>query len=243
MIEPIGLGDSKLSPYDRYSQYQQMSGSGGGAKVNDLWDNPSSGRLGGRAAVPGQTSAPGQIAVPGQITAPGKSSASGEPAVTGTATAPGQVAAPAQAVAPGQPVTNEQALPDAAARGKGTAGRIAATAPRECQTCKNRKYQDQSDDSGVSYQSPTHISPAAAGSAVRAHENEHVTREQAKAKRQGREVISQSVVIKTAICPECGRVYVAGGTTKTVTREKSQDNKFQVGQPNANAGLYFNENV
>ncbi len=90
----------------------------------------------------------------------------------------------------------------------------------ECQTCKNRKYQDDSDDPGVSFKSATKVSPGAAGAAVRGHENEHVVRERAKAAREGREVVSQSVVIKTAICPECGKSYVAGGETTTVTRAK-----------------------
>ena len=100
---------------------------------------------------------------------------------------------------------------------------------KECQTCKNRKYQDGSDDSGVSYQTPTHISKGAAASAVRGHENEHVVREQAKAKREGKEVVSQSVQIHTSICPECGDVYVSGGTTRTTTSEKVQ-NRYDVGK-------------
>ncbi len=87
----------------------------------------------------------------------------------------------------------------------------------ECQTCKERKYQDGSDDMGVSFQTPTHIAPDAAPATVRGHEYEHVTREQAKADREGREVVSQSVTYHNAICPECGRVYVSGGTTRTVT--------------------------
>lgn len=29
--------------------------------------------------------------------------------------------------------------------------------------------------------------------------------------------MQQTVSIQTAICPECGRIYVAGGTTRTVT--------------------------
>lgn len=90
----------------------------------------------------------------------------------------------------------------------------------ECETCKNRKYQDESDDPGVSFKSASKIAPGAVGAAVRGHENEHVVRERAKAEREGREVVSQSVVIKTAICPECGKSYVAGGETTTVTRAK-----------------------
>ncbi len=92
----------------------------------------------------------------------------------------------------------------------------------ECQTCEQRKYQDGSDDMGVSFQTPTKISPEAAGAAVRGHEQEHVSREQAKAKREGKEVVSQSVVIHTSVCPECGKVYVSGGTTKTTTASKPE---------------------
>lgn len=87
----------------------------------------------------------------------------------------------------------------------------------ECKTCRERKYQDGSDDAGVSYQTPTHIAPEQAASAVMGHEMEHVVREQAKAEREDRKVVSQSVTMHTAVCPECGRVYVSGGTTRTTT--------------------------
>lgn len=99
----------------------------------------------------------------------------------------------------------------------------------ECETCKNRKYQDESNDPGVSFKTATNVSPASAESAVRAHENEHVTRNQAKAEREGREIVYQNVVIKRAICPECGTSYVAGGETTTVTRTKQEDERFSVG--------------
>ncbi len=88
----------------------------------------------------------------------------------------------------------------------------------ECQTCKERKYQDGSDDPGVSFKTPTNLTPEQAASAVRGHEMEHVVREQAKAQREDREVVSQSVTYHNAICPECGKVYVSGGTTRTSTR-------------------------
>lgn len=88
----------------------------------------------------------------------------------------------------------------------------------ECQTCKKRKYQDGSDDPGVSFKTPTNVAPEQAAAAVRGHEQEHVVREQAKAQRENREVVSQSVTYHTAICPECGKVYVSGGTTRTSTR-------------------------
>ena len=87
----------------------------------------------------------------------------------------------------------------------------------ECQTCAKRKYQDGSDDPGVSFKTPTHIAPQQSASAVLGHELEHVVREQAQATREEREVISQSVRLKNAICPECGTVYVSGGVTNTTT--------------------------
>ena len=92
----------------------------------------------------------------------------------------------------------------------------------ECQTCKERKYQDGSDDPGVSFKTPTNVDPDMAASAVRGHEMEHVYREQAKAQREDRKVVSQSVTYHTAICPECGKAYVSGGTTRTVTAAKSE---------------------
>ncbi len=92
----------------------------------------------------------------------------------------------------------------------------------ECQTCQERKYQDGSDDPGVSFKTPTNIDPDMAASAVRGHEMEHVVREQAKAQREDRKVVSQSVTYRTAICPECGKSYVSGGTTRTVTAAKTQ---------------------
>lgn len=92
----------------------------------------------------------------------------------------------------------------------------------ECQTCKERKYQDGSNDPGVSFKTPTNIAPEQAAAAVRGHEQEHVVREQAKAQRENREVVSQSVTYHTAICPECGKTYVSGGTTRTTTRSAEE---------------------
>lgn len=88
----------------------------------------------------------------------------------------------------------------------------------ECRTCSERTYQDGSDDPGVSFQTPTRIDPDQAPAAVRGHEQEHVVRNQAKAEREDRKVVSQSVALHTAICPECGRSYISGGTTRTVTK-------------------------
>lgn len=87
----------------------------------------------------------------------------------------------------------------------------------KCETCERRKYQDGSNDAGVSFKTPTRIDPRQVASAVRGHEMEHVYREQAKAKREGRKVVNQTVTLHNAICPECGRVYISGGTTRTST--------------------------
>lgn len=95
----------------------------------------------------------------------------------------------------------------------------------QCKTCAERRYQDQSDDSGVSFQTPTKINPASVASEVRGHEMEHVGREQAKADMEEKEVISQSVTLHSGICEECGRIYISGGTTRTVTKEET-DNPF-----------------
>lgn len=84
----------------------------------------------------------------------------------------------------------------------------------ECQTCKERKYQDGSDEM-VSFKAASHISPEAAGSRVRAHEQEHVSNAYKKAAQGEGKVLQASVRIKTAVCPECGRSYVAGGVTDT----------------------------
>lgn len=91
------------------------------------------------------------------------------------------------------------------------------TNPTECQTCKERKYVDGSDEN-VSFKAAAHISPEAAASRVRAHEGEHVSNAYDKAEQNNGKVISASVSIHTAVCPECGRVYVSGGTTTSTIR-------------------------
>lgn len=109
---------------------------------------------------------------------------------------------------------------------------------KECKTCESRSYRDVSNDPGVSFKTPTKISPGAAGSMVMAHEQQHVTRNRSKAEREDREVVSSSVSIHTSICNECGKPYVSGGTTRTVTANK---NRFDVGKANGyEAGKFLN---
>ena len=134
----------------------------------------------------------------------------------------------------GAPQENAAKLPGFPGQGGGEDGKPVQGAKSaqealeegECQTCEERKYQDGSDDMGVSFQTPTNIKPEQAASAVRGHEMEHVYREQAKADREGRKVVSQNVTMHTEICPECGKSYVSGGTTRTVTKADT-DNAAQ----------------
>ena len=103
---------------------------------------------------------------------------------------------------------------------------------KRCETCANRKYQDVSNDAGVSFQTPTKISPENAPLMVRGHEQEHVNREQVKAQREGRKVVFQAVRIFTSICPECHRIYVSGGVTETVTGAVEKRDMFNTGGNN-----------
>ena len=110
----------------------------------------------------------------------------------------------------------------------GIEGAQKATEDGRCETCEKRKYQDGSDDPSVSFQTPTRIDPDAAASTVRGHEMEHVFHEQAKADREDRKVVSQSVTLHTGICPECGKTYVSGGTTRTVTKAENEPDAIEL---------------
>ena len=137
------------------------------------------------------------------------------------------------------------------AEGLGIQGVNSSESPAEvmneakCETCEKRKYQDGSDDPGVSYKTPTTISADNAAAAVRGHEQEHVVRERAKAEQEDRKVVSQSVTLHTDICPECGRVYISGGTTRTVTMGDNSDPSMELRNAKKNqersAGVLFGE--
>lgn len=155
------------------------------------------------------------------------------PAGRGTAALPAYVVA----VSPEGRALSAQSPGDGAVSAQGVSHNKGATGTKECQTCKNRRYVDRSNDSSVSFQSPTRVSPGAAEGAVRAHEQEHVSHEQARAAESGQRVVFQSVSIQYAICPECGRSYVAGGTTTTVTKAELQPGAAQQAPTgSANAG-------
>lgn len=87
--------------------------------------------------------------------------------------------------------------------------------PVECQTCKNRKYVDGSNEPDVSFKTPGNISPEQSYAKVSAHEREHVSNAIAKGSEPGAKLISANVTLKMGVCPECGRTYVAGGVTNT----------------------------
>ena len=112
----------------------------------------------------------------------------------------------------------------------------------ECETCKNRKYQDGSDEN-VSFKSAAHVSPQAAGAAVRAHEQEHVSNAYDKAKEEDGKVLQASVSIHTSVCPECGRTYVSGGETTTQIMYKNESNPYQMARKQEDADKYAGMNL
>ncbi len=126
--------------------------------------------------------------------------------------------------------------------GKNMRGEYVKANGEECQTCKNRKYQDGSDEM-VSFKSAAHISPTAAGTAVRAHEQEHVANAYDKAAKNNGKVLNASVSIKTAICPECGRTYVAGGETRTQIKYYNEENPYQKELKSADRAKYVGKNL
>lgn len=87
--------------------------------------------------------------------------------------------------------------------------------PAECQTCKDRRYVDGSNEGNVSFKSPGHISPGSSRAVVSAHEQEHVSNARAEGSKEGAQLVSANVRLSSAVCPECGSSYIAGGTTTT----------------------------
>ena len=172
-----------------------------------------------RPAPPVYSEAGGRVTLPWQDTVPGTVLPQAYPA---------EQAARMRVQYPGDNVVD---FPGS--KGIGAEGAQQTAEEGECQTCQERTYQDGSDDSSVSYQSPTHSDADYAPAAVRGHELEHVAHEQAKAQKEDRKVVSQTVTLHTDICPECGRVYVSGGTTRTVTKANNTEAPAQEEQGGA----------
>ncbi len=116
------------------------------------------------------------------------------------------------------------------------------SSPAECETCKERKYQDGSDEM-VSFKSAAHISPEASASRVRAHEQEHVSNAFKEAAQKDGKVLQASVTLKTAICPECGRSYVSGGETTTQIKYFNEENPYQQDKKAADGLKYIGMNL
>lgn len=106
---------------------------------------------------------------------------------------------------------------DAQKNGEGAKTMEEISEEANCPVCDNRKYQDGSSDPGVSLKFATKLNPYAATSAVRAHEYQHVRHHKMEADKKDRKIISQTVMLRTRRCPHCGKMYTAGGVTKTVT--------------------------
>ncbi len=100
------------------------------------------------------------------------------------------------------------------------------SSPAECETCKNRKYQDGSNEM-VSFKAAGHIDPDNAAMVVMGHEHEHVSNAYRKAELGGGEVERASVRLQTSICPECGRTYISGGLTTTQIKYYNEGNPYQ----------------
>lgn len=116
------------------------------------------------------------------------------------------------------------------------------SSPAECETCNNRKYQDGSDEM-VSFKAAAHISPQSSASRVRAHEQEHVSNAYKDAARNNGKVVSANVSIHSAVCPECGRSYVSGGTTTTQIKYYNEKNPYQKDLKAADAIKYQGMNM
>ncbi len=60
-----------------------------------------------------------------------------------------------------------------------------------------------------------------------AHEQQHVANAYEKAAKDDGKVVSCSVSLHTAVCPECGTAYVSGGTTSTSIAYSNESNPYQ----------------
>ena len=76
-----------------------------------------------------------------------------------------------------------------------------------------------------------------------AHEGEHVANAYQKATQGDGEVVSANVSIHTAVCPECGRTYVSGGTTSTVIRYSNESNPYQQEKKAQDAANLIGSNI
>ncbi len=128
------------------------------------------------------------------------------------------------AIVPGMQVQGVNNTSPVSGEENNTLGKVQGARKTECQTCKERKYQDVSNEM-VSFKAATHISPQSSAAAVRSHEQEHVSNAFKKAALGDGKVLQASVRLQTSVCPECGRSFVAGGTTTTKIQYE-EDNPY-----------------
>jgi hypothetical protein len=119
---------------------------------------------------------------------------------------------------------------------------VSKISPSQCETCNNRKYVDGSNDSNVSFKTPTHISPSASFSAVSAHEQEHVSNAVSEGSQAGNKLISASVSLKMDVCPECGTPYVAGGMTRSQI-QYNESNPYESARKSIEGSLLKGMNI
>lgn len=112
----------------------------------------------------------------------------------------------------------------------------------ECGTCQNRKYVDGSNENNVSFKTPGVIRPEESYAKVSSHEREHVANAIAEGSKPGAELISVSVSLKMGVCPECGRVYVAGGVTNTQI-QYSEENPYEKNRKSVEGSVLAGSNV
>lgn len=111
----------------------------------------------------------------------------------------------------------------------------------KCETCERRKYVDGSNENDVSFKTPGVIKPDESYARVSAHEREHVANAIQKASEPGAKLIRASVSYHMGICPECGRSYVAGGTTNTEIVYK-EENPYEKNRKQFEKGAFLGAN-
>ncbi|MDE7404346.1 MAG: hypothetical protein K2M81_04495, partial [Lachnospiraceae bacterium] len=72
---------------------------------------------------------------------------------------------------------------------------------------------------------------------------EHVSNAFTEAAQKGGKVLSANVTLKTAICPECGTSYVAGGTTATKIKYPNESNPYTQNRKSLDAVSVIGRNL
>lgn len=138
------------------------------------------------------------------------------------------------------PVSNSSAVTSVST--DNTIDSSAKVKPVECQTCKARMYQDGSNEANVSFKTAGHIDPSQSYAKVMSHEQEHVSNARKKDASDSAQLLSATVSLKMSVCPECGRTYVSGGTTKTMM-EYDKENPYDQGRKTIEGSFLAGQNI